>query len=127
MMPALKVVTPGIHTTVQDLGRPGLQDAGVPVSGPLDRIGLRLANALVGNAPDIPALEMIMQGPAFEVAADAVRIALAGCNGAIDVGAPTPAASRRAPACGWYAATASASRGWGIRAAPTWRSRAASS
>ena len=85
-MPALKVVTPGIHTTVQDLGRPGFQDVGVPVSGPLDRIGLRLANALVGNAPDTPALEMIIQGPAFEVAADAVRIALAGCNGAIDVG-----------------------------------------
>ena len=86
MTSALKVVSPGIHTTVQDLGRTGFQDVGVPVSGPLDRISLRLANALVGNAPTTPALEMLLQGPAFEVAADAVRIALAGCNSAIDVG-----------------------------------------
>ena len=90
MTPALKVVTPGVHTTVQDLGRIGFQDVGVPVSGPLDRIGLRLANALVGNAPGTPALEMLLQGPSFEVAADAVRIALAGCNGAIDVGGENP-------------------------------------
>lgn len=90
MTPALKVVTPGVHTTVQDLGRTGYQDVGVPVSGPLDRIGLRLANALVGNAPGTPALEMILQGPSFEVAADSVRIALAGSNGAIDVSGENP-------------------------------------
>ena len=90
MTPALKVVTPGIHTTVQDLGRFGFQDVGVPVSGPLDRVGLRLANALVGNGPGTPALEMILQGPSFEVTTDAVRVALAGCNGAIDVGGENP-------------------------------------
>ena len=88
MSAALEVVTPGIHTTVQDGGRRGFQDAGVPVSGPLDRIGLRLANALVGNAPGTPALEMILQGPGFEVAADAVRVALAGCDGVIEVSGP---------------------------------------
>jgi biotin-dependent carboxylase-like uncharacterized protein len=86
MTSMLRVVNSGIHTTVQDLGRTGFQDVGVPVSGPLDRIGLQLANALVGNAPATPALEMLLQGPAFEVAADAVRIALAGCNSTIDVG-----------------------------------------
>jgi allophanate hydrolase len=86
MTSVLKVVNPGIHTTVQDLGRTGFQYVGVPVSGPLDRISLRLANALVGNAPTTPALEMLLQGPAFEVVADSVRIALAGCNSAIDVG-----------------------------------------
>ncbi|HSW15835.1 MAG TPA: biotin-dependent carboxyltransferase family protein [Ramlibacter sp.] len=86
MMSNLKVLTPGIHTTVQDLGRPGFQNVGVPVSGPLDRIGLRLANALVGNAPGTPAFEMILQGCGFEVQADAVRVALAGCDGALDVG-----------------------------------------
>lgn len=86
MTAALKVIAPGVHTTVQDFGRRGFQDVGVPVSGPLDRDSLRLANALVGNAPETPALELLLQGPTLEVEADSVRIALAGCNGALDVG-----------------------------------------
>lgn len=75
---ALKVVTPGLHTTVQDLGRFGYQDIGVPVSGALDRIGLRLANALVGNPPGMAALEILHLGPTLDLAADAVRVAFAG-------------------------------------------------
>ena len=51
MTAALKVLAPGLHTTVQDLGRVGYQDIGVPVSGALDSFSLRLANALVGNPP----------------------------------------------------------------------------
>ena len=95
MSAALKVVTAGMHTTVQDLGRVGYQDNGVPISGPLDRIGLQLANALVGNALSTPALEIMLQGPAFEVQADSVRVALAGCNGGIDVAGER---ARRVPA-----------------------------
>jgi allophanate hydrolase len=80
MNPGLKVLTPGIHTTVQDLGRIGYQDIGVPVSGALDEFSLRLANALVGNRPGMPALEILLSGPTLEVAADAVRLALAGAG-----------------------------------------------
>lgn len=83
---ALEVTAPGVHSTVQDFGRIGYRDAGVPVSGPLDRSGLQLANALVGNPPGTAALELLLQGPACVVAADSVRIALAGCNGAIELG-----------------------------------------
>lgn len=90
MTSALKVIQPGIHTTVQDLGRKGFQDAGVPVAGPLDRLSLRLANALVGNPLDTAALELVLQGPALEVQADAVRVALAGCNTAIEIGGDQP-------------------------------------
>jgi biotin-dependent carboxylase-like uncharacterized protein len=78
MTAGLKVLAPGLHTTVQDLGRPGYQAIGVPVSGALDGSSLRLANALVGNPPGTPALEVLMSGPTFEVAADTVRVALAG-------------------------------------------------
>jgi biotin-dependent carboxylase-like uncharacterized protein len=78
MSAGLKVLAPGLHTTVQDLGRPGYQAIGVPVSGALDGSSLRLANALVGNPPGTPALEVLMSGPTFEVAADTVRVALAG-------------------------------------------------
>jgi len=76
MTAGLKVLVPGLHTTVQDLGRPGYQAIGVPVSGALDGFSLRLANALVGNPPGAPALEVLISGPTFEVAADTVRVAL---------------------------------------------------
>ena len=94
-MQALEIIAPGAHTTVQDAGRVGFQEVGVPTSGPLDRIGLRLANALVGNGPGTPALEMLVQGPTLKVLADSVRVALVGCSAHIEVRA-TPA--RRIPA-----------------------------
>ena len=78
MNAALKVLIPGLHTTVQDLGRFGWQALGVPVSGALDGLSLRLANALVGNRPETAALEILHSGPSFEVAADTVQIAVAG-------------------------------------------------
>jgi allophanate hydrolase len=84
-MQALEVVAPGPHTTVQDLGRIGFQDVGVPASGALDRVSLRLANALVGNRPGAPALEMLLQGPTLKVLADSVRVALVGCSAGIEI------------------------------------------
>jgi KipI family sensor histidine kinase inhibitor len=59
----LTVVRPGLFTTIQDSGRWGYQDRGVPVSGPMDRHAHRLANALVGNPPDAAALEATLLGP----------------------------------------------------------------
>ena len=55
-MQSLEIIAPGVHTTIQDAGRIGFRDVGVPTSGPLDRIAFRLANALVGNPPDTPVL-----------------------------------------------------------------------
>ncbi len=81
----LEVVAAGIHTTVQDQGRIGYQDIGVPASGPLDRISLSLANALVGNPPGTAAFEMLLQGPTLKVMAESVRIALVGCNANIEM------------------------------------------
>ena len=78
MTAALAVLAPGLHTTVQDLGRIGWQAIGVPVSGALDAAALRLANRLVGNPPAAAGLEILHLGPTFEVAADRVRVALAG-------------------------------------------------
>lgn len=74
----LKVVSPGFHTTVQDLGRVGWQDSGVPVSGALDPLSLRIANGLVGNALGAAVLEMLLMGPTLEVETESVRVALAG-------------------------------------------------
>lgn len=85
MTPALEVIGPGPHTTVQDLGRFGFQDVGVPPAGALDRISLTLANALVGNPPNTPALEMLLQGPTLKVVAESVRVALVGCSTGIEI------------------------------------------
>jgi len=59
----LTVIRPGLFTTIQDGGRWGYQDCGVPVSGPMDPQAHRLANALVGNAPDAATLEATLLGP----------------------------------------------------------------
>jgi KipI family sensor histidine kinase inhibitor len=57
------VVRPGLLTTVQDLGRWGFQDRGVPVAGPMDALAHRLANAAVGNTEQAAVLEATMTGP----------------------------------------------------------------
>ncbi|MGH7046295.1 MAG: biotin-dependent carboxyltransferase family protein [Stellaceae bacterium] len=78
MSSGLKILSAGLHTTVQDLGRTGWQRLGVPVSGALDGIALRLGNALVGNPPGMAGLEFLYSGAELEIVADAVRIALTG-------------------------------------------------
>jgi biotin-dependent carboxylase-like uncharacterized protein len=85
MTAALRVLTPGLVTTLQDLGRPGWQHLGVPVSGALDHVSLRAANLLVGNAGGIGALEIAYQGPTLRVEADSVRVAVAGGRAPIDI------------------------------------------
>ena len=85
MKPLLKVVAPGLMTTLQDLGRPGYQRLGIPVSGALDGVSLRAANLIVGNPPGMGALEIAYQGPTLAVEAESVRVAYAGGTAAIDI------------------------------------------
>ncbi len=90
MMPSLEIIAAGVHTTVQDRGRFGYQDVGLPAAGPLDRISFQLANALVGNAPAAPAFEMLLQGPTVKVMAESVRVALVGCAAQIEIRSGNP-------------------------------------
>ncbi len=46
---AIKVLHPGLSTSVQDLGRPGYFHLGIPIGGAMDRYAMRAANLLVGN------------------------------------------------------------------------------
>jgi biotin-dependent carboxylase-like uncharacterized protein len=62
---SLEIEQPGLHTTVQDLGRPGLYHLGIPQGGALDRSSAILANALVGNEPAAAVLECTYLGPTF--------------------------------------------------------------
>jgi antagonist of KipI len=90
----LRVLRPGVLTTVQDLGRRGLGRTGVSTSGAMDPLALRIANRLLGNRPGAPALEVT--GPGVQLLFE--RAAWIGLAGA-DLGAQ--AGSHALP--GWQA------------------------
>jgi allophanate hydrolase subunit 2 len=75
----IKVLHPGLSTTVQDLGRPGYFHLGIPVGGAMDRLALRAANLLVGNDEGAACLEAVFIGPQLEFTAPA-RIAVTGAD-----------------------------------------------
>jgi biotin-dependent carboxylase-like uncharacterized protein len=85
MKPALRVLAPGLMTTLQDLGRRGYQSLGIPVSGALDLVALAAANALVGNPPGTGALEIAYNGPTLALEAGSARFAFAGGAAAVEV------------------------------------------
>jgi biotin-dependent carboxylase-like uncharacterized protein len=85
MSPALRVLAPGLLTTVQDLGRPGFQHLGIPVSGALDPTSLQAANILVGNPPKAAVLEIAYLGPTIAVDAQDVRLAVVGAEATLEV------------------------------------------
>ena len=59
----LEIGSPGLQTTVQDLGRLGYQAIGVSSSGAMDGEALRIGNRLLGNSPEAAGLEILMLGP----------------------------------------------------------------
>jgi antagonist of KipI len=64
-MSVIQVQSPGLLTTVQDLGREGFGPLGVSASGAADPISLRLGNRLVGNPESAAGLEMTLLGGTF--------------------------------------------------------------
>ncbi len=76
---ALVVIRPGMLSTVQDLGRWGSQDRGVPVAGPMDAYSHRLANRLAGNDDAAAAIEVTLVGPELEADEEAL-CAIAGAE-----------------------------------------------
>ena len=59
----IKVIQPGMLSTIQDLGRYGYQRYGVPVSGAMDEFAMRSANLLVGNKQHLAGIEITLVGP----------------------------------------------------------------
>ena len=68
---AIKVIKPGLSTTVQDLGRPGYYHIGIPLSGGMDRLALKAANLLVGNKEGLAVLEAVFMGPELQFTEEA--------------------------------------------------------
>ncbi len=75
----LMVIDSGFWTTVQDAGRVGYREWGVPVGGAFDRGSADLANALVGNSPGSAVLELTMRGGVYE-ALGSLGVGLAGAQ-----------------------------------------------
>ncbi len=77
--PTLEILSPGLLTTVQDLGRFGYQRYGIPVCGALDSISLRIANILVGNRDHLAGLEVTAIGPTIRFT-DSATISVVGAD-----------------------------------------------
>lgn len=75
----IKVLSSGLYTTIQDLGRFGFRKYGVPVSGAMDQYSAKLANQLVGNNPHLPVLEITLIGPTLQFTNNAY-VALTGAD-----------------------------------------------
>lgn len=56
---SIKIIKPGIFSTVQDLGRTAFLDQAVPVSGVMDMVSARIANILVGNDENAALIEIV--------------------------------------------------------------------
>ncbi len=76
---AIKVRQPGLLTTVQDTGRFGQYDIGMPPSGAMDVFSYQVGNYLVGNEEGAAGLEITYFGPEIEFTQDAV-IAITGAE-----------------------------------------------
>ena len=77
-MSRLYVLNPGVLTTLQDRGRTGYEDRGVPPSGALDELSFAIANALVGNPAGTGALEFTLLGGQFRVGQGGCVVAVTG-------------------------------------------------
>jgi antagonist of KipI len=62
---SIRIVKSGMLCTVQDPGRYGYQDLGVPVGGAMDDWSARMANLLVGNRMQDAVLEVTLHGLAL--------------------------------------------------------------
>lgn len=78
MTGGLRIIEPGLATTIQDGGRVGYRRFGVPTAGAIDTVSWRLANALAGAPSGAAALEFRVVGATLEADAERVRVGFVG-------------------------------------------------
>jgi KipI family sensor histidine kinase inhibitor len=84
----LRILSPGLQSLVQDLGRPGHGGLGVSAAGALDRASLRRANRVVGNQSSAAAVETVAGGLRVQAVGDQV-LAVTGAPAALTVLTPS--------------------------------------
>ena len=75
----IKVIDPGFYTSIQDKGRFGFQNYGVPVSGCMDENSAKIANQILRNLTSSALLELTMTGCSLEFKKDTI-IAVTGSD-----------------------------------------------
>ncbi|MET4136465.1 5-oxoprolinase/urea amidolyase family protein [Pseudarthrobacter sp. PvP090] len=83
----LRIVSPGLQSLIQDLGRHGHSGLGVSAAGALDRASLRRANRLVGNAQSAAAVETVAGGLTVQAVGDQV-LAVTGAPSDLTIESP---------------------------------------
>ena len=76
---AIEVLETGLATSIQDQGRPGYYNVGIPPSGALDLYSAAAANALVGNDVNAAVIESTYMGPKLRFT-DAGVVAVTGAD-----------------------------------------------
>ena len=66
----IKVIEPGLYSNIQDYGRFGYRNIGVPYSGFMDQESARTANKIVGNDENESLIEITLMGPTLLFNAD---------------------------------------------------------
>jgi len=77
----IRIIKPGLLSTIQDMGRSAYLSQAVPVSGAMDSLSARIANCAIGNADDAAVIEFTYAGAELVTETD-LLIAYAG-DGAI--------------------------------------------
>ena len=84
----LRILSPGLQSLVQDLGRHGHGRLGVSAAGALDRSSLRRANRIVGNQPSAAVVESVAGGLRVQAVGDQV-LAVTGAPVALTIAPPS--------------------------------------
>ena len=75
----ITVLNPGIYSTVQDFGRPGFANIGVPVSGVMDSYATKIGNQLLNNDLVDAVIEITFGGSEFKFN-EKLKICVTGAN-----------------------------------------------
>lgn len=73
----IKVLHPGLHSSLQDMGRFGVAKYAIPQSGVMDSYSASFANLLLQNKKDATVLEVTIQGPKLKFETKATLV----CSG----------------------------------------------
>ena len=80
----IRILKPGLQTTIQGAPRSGLRHLGMPASGAADPLSLALANRLVGNASLTAGLEITLWGATLRFEGDGI-IAVTGAKSGLEL------------------------------------------
>ncbi len=75
----VKILKPGLLTTIQDRGRLGYAQYGVPQSGAMDQLSYKFANSLLGNQSNAACIEWTFQPPVLQFS-EPTEVVLTGAN-----------------------------------------------